>query len=86
MTEAVIIEKPVHWFAEQINARVKQPRLSESIISEMLKLWGSFLFRKCSKFNVDSKNAIKIQQKDQIIASEVFAANSPYFHENNCHS
>ena len=34
----------------------------ESIISEVLKLRGSFFFLKSSKFNVDSKNAIKLLQ------------------------
>ena len=38
----------------------KQPHLSESIISEILKLWGK-CFSIGSKFNLDSKNAIKLR-------------------------
>ena len=37
----------------------KYPRFSEWLISEILKLWGSSFFSKCSKFYMDSKNAMK---------------------------
>ena len=46
-----------------------------------------FYFSKCSKFNVDSKNAIKIDKKFlifQIIAFELVAVNSLYCYENAC--
>ena len=33
----------------------------ESVILEIDQLWGSSLFRKCSKFNLDFKNAKKIR-------------------------
>ena len=36
---------------------------SESVISEIQNLWGSSFFSKCSKFNVDFKNAAKNWEK-----------------------
>ena len=39
------------------------PRLSEPAILEIQKLWGSSLFWKCSKFNVDFENALKDLEK-----------------------
>ena len=41
-----------------------QPRFSESLISEIQQLWGSYFFWKCSKFNADSENAKKRREKD----------------------
>ena len=38
-------------------------RLSESAITEIHRLWGSSFFWKCSKFNVDLRNAEKIWEK-----------------------
>ena len=52
----------------------------------MLKLWGSFFFSKCSKFNVHSKTAIKNYKKFlnyQIIVFELVAVNSPLLQEHS---
>ena len=38
-------------------------RFSESLISEIQQLWGSSFFPKCSKFNLDIKNAPKKLKK-----------------------
>ena len=43
---------------------------------------------KCSKFNVDFKNAKKIEKKflvPEIIASEMAAVNCLYYEGNTCH-
>ena len=42
----------------------KYPRFSKWIIWEILKVWGSSFFWKCSEFYVHSKNAMKYPQKD----------------------
>ena len=39
------------------------PYLSQAITSEIHKLWGSFFFSKCSKSNVDFRNAVKNWEK-----------------------
>ena len=41
-----------------------QSPFSESVISEIHWLWGSSVFWKCSKFNVDYKNGEKNSEKD----------------------
>ena len=54
---------------------------SESVISEIQKLWESSFFSKSSKFNVDFENAAKSWQKlffSQIIASELVSLNFLY--------
>ena len=46
------------------------------------------VFAKCSKFNVDFKNAKKIEKKflfSEIIASEMAAVNCPDDEGNTCH-
>ena len=51
---------------------------SESAISEIRKLWGSSFFSKCSKFNLDFKNAAKNWENfffSQIITSELVSLN-----------
>ena len=59
-----------------------------SLILEINKLQGSSFFGKRSKFNVDFKNAKKIEKKFQVaekIASEMAAANFLYYEGKTCH-
>ena len=55
------------------------PRLTESVTSKILQLWGSSFFGKCSKLNLNLNIAKKIEKKffvSEIIASENVAINS----------
>ena len=53
----------------------------ESVISELQKLWGWYVFWKCLKFKLDLKNVAENWEKffvSEIIASELVLLNSQY--------
>ena len=53
----------------------------ESITSDVLKPWGwgTFYFSKCSKSNVDSKNAIKNYKKSLVFSDNCIWIGSSEF-------
>ena len=62
--------------------------LSESVISEIQKLWGSSFLSKYLKFNLDFKNAAKIWENvfvSDIISSELVSLNSRYEEQDTFH-
>ena len=68
-------------FSHRTFQKFIKPRLLQSLISEIHKLWGSPFFSKCSKLNLDFKTGEVILKKVfvfWIIASELIALNCSY--------
>ena len=70
-------------FSNSINLAVINhlTTFSESVFSEMQKLWRLSYFSKCSKFNLGFKTALKIERTffvSEIIASELVSLDCLY--------